>query len=612
MSTQEVTKYSVYDPRVVQTKPKYAVEKGALSLTNVSFNAQTASTTTQQFNVIVPSENVFIDRAVEWINSGIARIQIVLSAAPTTGCPILNYEDISLAAFPSHQCVNQMTATINDATVTVNTQDVLSQVLRLQDLSRHRAQRTCPTMLDRYAYNYPVSSISTVVPQILNSPLADYGECQGIDQQTNGAWSQFYFCDSAGLPLTSSTGNASPWGLPLSEASGPSATQNVFVRWQTAEHLLLPPFIFGDDFELSTGLFGVQNFQVQMNMASTPQRALRLANNVIGRTVGGATINSATITWSTGGVTAGYAVTPALSVQFLTPALDVPLPPKSIVPYMEFPRYITTGLAEIKSTLGLGRTSAGRTSSATTIQSNTITLPNIPDLLMIYLKPTTPAVTLFTASAYGSAQSGVATPATGALTFDSVINDFVLPIESISINFDNFSGLLSNMTQYQLYKMSYNNGVNMDFNTWSGESRARSSNSVALTQAGNATGSPYLSLAGGPLVLRPGRDFALQAGQAPGLVGNFSLQMNLTVGNQFHQTLSAGSVALYVVPISSGFFETIKGSSRIIKGVLTEQDILGSAPAAPAADGIERPVGAGSGRVARRLGQMAMSQYRQK
>jgi hypothetical protein len=25
-------------------------------------------------------------------------------------------------------------------------------------------------------------------------------------------------------------------------------------------------------------------------------------------------------------------------VQFLTPALDIPLPPKSIVPYMEFPK----------------------------------------------------------------------------------------------------------------------------------------------------------------------------------------------------------------------------------------------------------------------------------
>ena len=37
---------------------------------------------------------------------------------------------------------------------------------------------------------------------------------------------------------------------------------------------------------------------------------------------------------------------------------------------------------------------------------------------------------------------------------------------------------------------------------------------------------------------------------------------------------------LYVITANSGFFETIRGSSRIIKGVLSEQDII-SAPLAP-------------------------------
>jgi hypothetical protein len=100
-------------------------------------------------------------------------------------------------------------------------------------------------------------------------------------------------------------------------------------------------------------------------------------------------------------------------------------------------------------------------------------------------------------------------------------------------------------------------------------------------------------------VLRPGRDFALQAGQAPGLVGNFTLQVTLGVGCQFANGIASQGVNLYVVPISSGFFETIKGSSRIIKGVLTEQDILG-APARAPEDDLERPVGAGRG------GMMAM------
>jgi len=257
----------------------------------------------------------------------------------------------------------------------------------------------------------------------------------------------------------------------------------------------------------------------------------------------------------------------------------VPLPPKSVVPYMEFPRYITTGLAAIPTTLGQPPTSSkGVTASASVVTSNTITLPNIPDLLMIYLKPATAGATVF----------GTAPYTNGPLTWDPTIADFSLPIQGISMNFDNFSGLLANHTQQQLYKMSVANGLDMDFNAWSGEGR----------DAPSATGSPRISLVGGPLILRPGRDFALQAGQAPGLVGNFTLQFALTVGNQFAQSIAAGGVNLYVVPISSGFFETIKGSSRIIKGVLTEQDILGSPAQAPVhehpmAENVSRRVGAG-------------------
>ena len=52
----------------------------------------------------------------------------------------------------------------------------------------------------------------------------------------------------------------------------------------------------------------------------------------------------------------------------------------------------------------------------------------------------------------------------------------------------------------------------------------------------------------------------------------------------------AGDVSIYLLPISSGFFETIKGSSRIIKGVLTEQDIL-SAPMSAPSPALERVVG---------------------
>jgi hypothetical protein len=583
MST-EVSKFSVYDPRVIQTKPKYAVEKGALSITNVSFNAQTANQSAQQFNVIVPSENVFIDRAVDWTSGGVLSFDVNLTAGGSSNVTsltsiLITPGEIALAAFPSHQCVQQMTATINDATVTVNTADVLNQVLRLQDLASHRKQRTCPTMLDKYALEQGVGyGASTGIFE--NSPLGGYSHAYETDAVPNGAWSQWWFCNPNGTLTTGTALNAN--GLPVATSTG--TAQKVHIRWQSTEKLLLPPFIFGDSYELSTGLFGVQNFQVQMNMTPTPSRAIRVAQQFIGRTVGVTTVASITApVWSTS-VTGAYAPNPnppALAVQFLTPALDVPLPPKSVVPYMEFPRYITTGVKEIASTLGALSSTKGISDNSSTITSNTITLPNIPDLIMIYLKPATADASLFGSAPYSG----------GPTTWNPTIADFSLPIEAISVNFDNFSGLLANHTQYQLYKMSVANGLDMDFAQWSGQTRDPVSSSS----------SPYVSLVGGPLVLRPGRDFALQAGQAPGLVGNFTLQFNLTIGNQFTQAITSGGVNLYVVPISSGFFETIKGSSRIIKGVLTEQDILGSPAQAPdyhpalESQKVDRRVGAGKG-----------------
>jgi hypothetical protein len=62
--------------------------------------------------------------------------------------------DFALTAFPLNSLCSTLTATINDTTSVINSQDVLKEVLRLTDYSKNRLQRTCPTMLDKYqSYN---------------------------------------------------------------------------------------------------------------------------------------------------------------------------------------------------------------------------------------------------------------------------------------------------------------------------------------------------------------------------------------------------------------------------------------------------------------------------
>lgn len=553
----DIEKLAVFDSRIVQSRPKYAVEKGALSLTNAPFNAIAATTSQHTYNIYVPSENVYVDRGLLWGTDCFMSMTANLAAVglqPAQTPLVQAGRDFALRSFPLNALCSTLTATINDTTSVINTQDVLNEVLRLTDYKKNRLQRTCPTMLDKYAsYNDALGAV--------NNPIGGYETATDYAETPNGAYYDLIFTDQNGNPLAGTT--AAPQvnptgaagaaaynavnGIPVSDGvnAGP---YTIFFRWRSTEKLVLSPFTFSDVHEWDTGLFGINNIQLVMNLRSDPSRTIRSTSRY-GRAISGVSYNTQP--------NQGAFQNSVVNVQFLTPSLDVPLPPKSVVPYMEFPRYISTGFPAIP---------AGQNAQ---LQSQTITLPQIPDLFIIYCK--------------GSAGvSGANVGSTDA--------DFLLPIDvsvrtPLSVNFDNFSGLLSSHTPQELYAMSVKNGLDMDFNTWSGIAH-----SAAAGQLGSvATSAARIPLVGGPLVLKPSQDITLQTGQAPSLVGNFTFQFNIQVRNFTSQSQTP---QLFVITANSGFFESIRGSSRIIKGVLSEQDII-SAPLAPMGtrDQLDRMVG---------------------
>lgn len=579
----DIEKMAVFDDRIVQSRPRYAVEKGALSVTNSPFNAIAANTSQHTYNVLVPSENVFIDRAVDWTSTCFLAIDVVVPGGLTEASAqtpfalggSLESGVLSLCPFPLQSLTTTMTATINDTTVTINSADVLPQVLRMTDYSKNRLVRTCPTMLDKYqsnlvgAYNNPING-------------AMFNGFSPWDVP-NGSFPGLVWTDAFGNPLSSLT-QATPGAIPGAPAGSPfvfssakpypfingattmvAGTYKLYCSFTSTEKLVLSPFVFNDVHEWDTGLFGCQNIQLVMNLGSAG-RVLRGTPASVTMDSGDPTnIGVAGVSYNTGASAGQQAFTNSrVNIQFLTPSLDVPLPPKSVVPYMEFPRYISNGL----QTLAPGATA--------TFSSQTITLPQIPDLIIIYAKPVGGYVQ--PASGYTSASAG---------SPDITQCDWMFPISKVSVNFDNFAGLLSAHTQQQLYKMSVHNGLEQDWAQWSGKS-----NGVPWRSAvDGVTQYTPVSTVGGMLVLKPGRDIVLQAGQAPSLVGNFVLQFNIDLTNtsQFAQ-----NPQLYVITANSGFFETIKGSSRVVKGVLTEQDII-SAPVAPGgtSGALRRAVGAG-------------------
>jgi hypothetical protein len=577
----DIQKEAVFDDRIVQSRPRYAVEKGALSLTNAPFNAIASTASQMTFNVYVPSENVFVDRALRWSATG--RFSLLATpaggaSAPVAGDPILVVgQDLAASSFPLNYLCQTMTATINDTTAVINSQDVLLEVLRLTDYKKNLLQRTCPTMLDKYQSNYLAAGS-------VNNPLSGYSDAVNDDIVPNGAFLGFNWTDPNGVPLVGTASPAYPGapydmvnGVPVF-ATGGVAAQTLYFSITSTEKLVLSPFVFADDCESDTGLFGINNIQLVMNFKSPGAggslRVLKTLGNQGTNTV---VSNVVFNTGASGGVWAN----PVMNVQFLTPSLDVPLPPKSVVPYMEFPRYITQSQNGSINAYGSAN---GYTAQ---LQSQTITLPQIPDLLIIYVK----------ATQVSGGAPGVADP------LDPSYCDAYLPIASqfnssiknpLSINFDNFSGLLSSHTTEELYQMSVSNGLEMEWNQWSGLARSpaaipvSTSAPVAGTYPGYASGA-WRPTSGGFLVLKPSKDITLQSGQAPSLVGNFTLQFNLSVVNTFPFAVQP---TLYVITANSGFFESIRGSSRIIKGVLSEQDII-SAPVASAQthEGLKRLVG---------------------
>ena len=550
----DIEKLAVFDDRIVQSKARYAVEKGALSLTNAPFSAVGNNSSQQSFNINVPSENVFVDRAVEWTATCALSMNVAISGGQQSqNAPVVVFgRDCALSAFPLQSLTQTLTATINDTTVTMNTGDVLYEVLRLTDYKKNRAQRTCPTYLDTYkSYNSASGAI--------NNPLGDYTNACDSGSVPNGAWYNVSFTDSTGAVLSGSGSYTSGSvtvsytnGVPVQSASYPSGGYPIFLKFTSTEKLVLSPFVFSDCHEFDTGLFGIQNIQLVLNM-SAPSQTATSGRVIRSTTTYGRTISSVAYN---GSVSGGTPFTSSqVNVQFLTPSLDLPLPPKSIVPYMEFPRYIYSAGAQ---TVSVG--------TEFSVQSQTITLPQIPDLLIVYVKPST------------------------YLATDA---DWYFPINDVtSINFDNFSGLLSSQTQQQLYAMAFKNGLDMDFNQWVGEANVASQ---ALTSSEFAQGK--VGLTGGFLVLKPSQDITLQSGQAPSLVGNFTFQISLKCMNNSGST--SVSPTVYVITANSGFFESIKGSSRIVKGVLSAQDIL-DAPMSHTRSALTRAVGGKS--VLHRLG----------
>ena len=512
----------IEDARIADITPTevFGVQSSASQSTYQQFQAVSASNSSIVFNVQIPSENIVIDRHV--LCASTVSLQITASNVPA-GFQVFQYGlTEALQAFPLNSLMTTVQATINNVSVSTNLQDVLPMLMVMSDrkvLSRYNS--LTPSLRDAHWGEYKDA------PATNANPLASYNNSSYDEAfEPRGSFSLDF------LQIDRYQGGVFQDNSPVSLAN-----TNVFKIFLTVSltepFLALSPFVNCEP-EMSAGLVGVNNMSMVLNIDSSCRRVLSTANNAV---VGGNSlvgyISSIALGWAdapNGGASkpVGFENTRLLfNFLSLQPEQYAKISTKNVVPYLDYPRYLTT--FNSANSIVSGGTGV--------LTSQSIQLNQVPDLILICARVPMSSQNWNYSSSF-------------------------LAIRNISINFNNASGLLASATQQDLYNLSFRNGSSQSFYEFRG--RADVNN--------NATGGvSRVPTTGSLLVLNPVYDFSLPSYLSSSSLGQYQLQFNLTVENQFDFTIIP---EICIVTVNSGVFATQQGTSQIFTGILTKEQVL--------------------------------------
>jgi hypothetical protein len=569
----------------------FGVLSGPAQSTYQQFQATTQSASSVVFSIQIPSENIVIDRNVHVQSTIGVRLTLAASVPVPTGAggateyvqiigegaqgfgainpktgtvnPTVAMQwgvDTCVQSFPFNALLSTAQLTINNVSTSTNVQDILPSVLRMNDkrkLSRWNSET--PAYPDSQ-YGVNAQGYNTLTN---NNPNASILQ-NGYDDD---------FCPRGAFPITNfnvihlvngaSPGGAANSSLVCSTTNGvapnpiaPGAGDTWIVTFQilvTEPFLALSPFTSTDPLN-KAGLVGVNNLSMVLNIDSQCKRLISASTVVVNDN------NLKAITSPITGVSLGYTGTESGTAQAVNPFTGTKLlfnflslqpeqyqkiSTKNIVPYLDYPRYLTINNQQT----AIGAYGADG-STAYTITSQAIQLNQIPDLLII------------TARYPMSSQNW------------NYANAF-LTFENISVNFNNQSGLLASATSQDIYQMSVRNGSAQSWLEWSGQvqySALAVNRNIYGTTSAELAGVPYqLPSSGSMIVLNPSLDFSLPSYLTASSLGQYQLQFNLRVRNQFPYAFTP---ELCVIAVNSGLFVTETGASQIFTGILTKEQTL--------------------------------------
>lgn len=558
----------ITDQRIndITSNESYAVFNGPSSNNFQQSNFNVNSNSMLSFNVQVPNQDVVIDRYIllqSRVNITIPITATVNAAngtstlngnAATIGSKVFDYGNTdAFNAFPLSSCFTTVQSTINNANVSVNLNDIFPVIKKLNkhcDLTKYNSQTPCaPNSL--YGRYRRASGGVTANASYANSVL---GSANNLDPsseyQNRGSWALDYMAVVHNVTYVT-TAAVNDTNLIVAPALGGAGAADfktgeswsISISATFTEPIFLSPYLFLDGEYNRQGLLGINTLSFTFNVDSSLSKIWSSSNSYI-----------TTITPGNLLATGSLFSSPTLLFNYLTLQPSQMKLTKNILPYQNIDRYITTTNTVIGASpafvygavpvINPGGATSPYSLTKLILTSNNIQLSSIPDLIIIY----------------------VPLPSNSILSGTNVsppnLMDSFLPITNISINFNNISGLLSSATQQDLWKMTARHS---DVN-WS-EFRG-------YFQNYNTTdGVPLIeSSCGSFLVISPSTDLSLPESLSEGSIGQFNLQFNITVANQYNVALPA--LNIYTMCVSSGMFVTDNGVSNSFTSILTKEEVL--------------------------------------
>jgi hypothetical protein len=525
----------------------FGVLAGPALSTYTQFQAISASSSQIVFNIQVPSEAIVINREV-YMASDVA-FTITGGNVPNVGDTFLNWGlTEALNAFPLQSLMTTIQAQINNVSTSTNLQDVLPELLRMNDPRKLSAYNSMTPSYPDQAYAQYQDAVSTgAVPSNSNSnPLASYNN--------NGYDSYFQPRGSFPCTLTVERYVAGVYTDSSLVSSGANNTWKVGVRFTATEPFIgLSPFLNNTPMS-NAGLMGINNMSIVCNIDSTCKRLMGTAKTTI--TAGnvpplaltaGSILPTCITGISLGFTPQGGVAIPAFSAtrllfnfQTLQPEQYSRLSSKNICGYSDYPRYLTS----------FNSSNIIETGKTMTLTSQNIQLNQVPSLLLIAVR-------------VPMSDQGIANTSS------------FLEIENISVNFNSQSGLLASSTKQDLFQISKINGNNQSYYEWNG---AVNNISTAGATQGNVS---KVGGTGSLLVLNPALDFSMPSFLTGGSLGQFSLQFNITVRNQYGYNFSPEIICICK---NDGLFVTSQGTSVIYTALLDKQTTLRTKEQAPMLD----------------------------